>query len=69
MPYIEIKTRKYLDAAIAQQIIDKRTIIAVVSTGKISAPAKKLFERAGIAYAENVSETRFLQATMEDDAC
>lgn len=60
MVYIEIKTRKYIDAALAQQIIAKRTVIGVLSTGKISTPAKKLFDEANIAWAENIPETRFM---------
>ena len=60
MAYIEIKTRKYIDAALAQQIIEKRTVIGVLTTGKISAPAKKLFDQAGIAWAENISEKHFM---------
>lgn len=65
MPYIEIKTRKYIDATLAQQIIDKQTVIGILSTGRISTPAKKRFDRAGIAWAENVSEDRF----MRSEAC
>ena len=60
MSYIEIKTRKYIDAALAQQIINKQTVIGVLTTGKISTPAKKLFEQAGIAWAENISEKYFM---------
>ena len=60
MSYIEIKTRKYIDAALAQQIINKQTVIGVLTTGKISTPAKKLFEQAGIAWAENIAEKYFM---------
>lgn len=60
MSYIEIKTRKYIDAALAQQIIDKQTVIAILTTGKISAPAKKLFDEANIAWAENIAEKHFM---------
>ena len=60
MAYIEIKTRKYIDAALAQQIIEKHTVIGVLTTGKISTPAKKLFDEANIAWAENIPETRFM---------
>ncbi len=62
MPYIEIKTRKYIDATLAQQIIDKRTVIGILSTGKISTPAKKRFDRAGIAWAENISEDHCMRS-------
>jgi hypothetical protein len=60
MAYIEIKTRKYIDAALAQQIIDKGAVIGVLTTGKISTPAKKLFAEANIAWAENIPEERFM---------
>ena len=60
MSYIEIKSRQYIDSTLAQYIIDKQTVIGVVSTGKISAPAKKMFDLAGIAWAENISEEQFM---------
>lgn len=60
MAYIEIKTRKYIDAALAQQIIGKGIVIGVLTTGKISLPAKKLFDEANIAWAENIPENRFM---------
>jgi chaperonin GroEL (HSP60 family) len=56
--YIEIKTR-YLDAGDANKIINTKTVIAVVCTGKISKPAKKLFDEAGITWAENVKKSDF----------
>ncbi|MCP2729737.1 hypothetical protein [Limnofasciculus baicalensis] len=40
-PHIEIKTR-YLDAGDARSIIEKGTIIGIVTAAKISKPAKKL---------------------------
>jgi hypothetical protein len=60
MAYLEIKTRKYIDAALAQQIIDKGTVIGVLTTGKISTPAKKLLDEANIAWAENIPEKHFM---------
>ena len=70
MPYIEIKSRKYLDATLAQDIIDKRTVIGVISTGKISAPAKKMFDLAGIAWAENIAEEQCMPShSIEGDRC
>ncbi len=60
MSYIEIKTRKYIDAALAQQIIHKQTVIGLLTTGKITTPAKKMFDQAGIAWAENISEKHFM---------
>ncbi len=70
MPYIEIKTRKYLDATLAQYIIDKRTVIGIISTGKISTPAKKMFDLAGIAWAENIAEEQFMPSlSVEVETC
>jgi hypothetical protein len=60
MAHLEIKTRRYIDAALAQQIINKKVVIGVLTTGKISAPAKKLFDQAGIAWTENIAETQFM---------
>ncbi|MEM9542993.1 MAG: hypothetical protein AAGA60_26315 [Cyanobacteria bacterium P01_E01_bin.42] len=56
--YIEIKTR-YLDAGDARKIIEKQTIVSVICTDKISKPAKKLFDEAGIVWAENVKKENF----------
>jgi hypothetical protein len=58
-PHIEIKTR-YLDSGDARSIIKKGTIIGIVTTDKISKPAKQLFDEANIAWAENVSKEDFL---------
>ena len=66
MPYIEIKTRQYIDATLAQQIIDKQTVVGVLTTGKISTPAKKRFDRAGIAWAEYLAEDRFMGTNAEE---
>ncbi len=62
MPYIEIKTRQYIDATLAQQIIDKQTVIGILTTGTISTPAKKRFDRAGIAWAEHMAGDSFLES-------
>lgn len=66
MAYLEIKTRKYIDAALAQQIIDKKTVIGILTTGKISTSAKNLFEQAGIAWAEHISEKQFMDVDREE---
>lgn len=62
MPYIEIKTRKEIGSALAQQMIDKGTIVGVLTTGRIYSPAKKLFDQAGIAWAENIPEKEFMES-------
>lgn len=60
MPYIEIKTRQQIDSTLAKKIINKGTVSAVLSTGKITKPAKAAFDEADIAWAENIEETQFL---------
>ena len=60
MSHIEIKTRKYIDSTLTKQIIAKKTIIGILTTGKISTPAKNLFDKAGIAWAENIAEETFI---------
>lgn len=61
MPYIEIKTRKLIDSTLAKQIINKGTVSAVLTTGKITGPAKAAFDEAAIAWAENIAENQFLE--------
>jgi hypothetical protein len=60
MPYIEIKTRKTIDGTLAQKIINKGSVIAVITTGKITKPAKDLFDKNDIAWAENIPEREFM---------
>jgi hypothetical protein len=60
MPYIEIKTKKTIYPGEAQKIINKGTIVAVLTTETISANAKQLLDQAQIAWAENVPETEFM---------
>ena len=60
LPHIEIKTR-YLDSGDARSLIEKGTIIGIVTTERISKPAKKLLDEAEIAWAENVSKEDFLE--------
>lgn len=60
MPYIEIKTRARIDRGLAESIIEKGTIKAVITTGIISGSAKKLFDDAKIAWAENIPEHEFI---------
>lgn len=60
MPYIEIKTRARIDKGLAESLIQKKSITAVITTGIISASAKQLFDVAGIAWAENIPENEFM---------
>lgn len=66
MPYIEIKTRKQIDSNLAQKIINKRGVSAVLTTGVITKPAKKLFDDNDIAYAENVPENKFMESEAQE---
>ncbi|MBP9164630.1 MAG: hypothetical protein KBF99_15730 [Leptospiraceae bacterium] len=43
----------------AESLIQKGSITAVLTTGIISASAKQLFDSAGIAWAENIPEHEF----------
>ncbi|AFZ27836.1 hypothetical protein Cylst_5852 [Cylindrospermum stagnale PCC 7417] len=61
MPYIEIKTGHKTGSTVARKIVAKGTVSAVLTTGVITNPAKKLFEQYDIAYAENVPETEFME--------
>lgn len=66
MAYIEIKTRKYIDSTLAKKIVDKGVVCAVLTTGKISKPAKQTFKEADIAYAENIEEMQFLESKAQE---
>lgn len=67
MPHIEIKTKKNIYPGEAQTIIDKKTVVAVITTGTISLSAKKLFDKAGIAWAENVPESEFRESEAKEE--
>lgn len=67
MPYIEIKTRKQIDSTLAKKIIKKQDVSAVLTTGVITKPAKKLFDESDIAYAENVPENYFVESEAQEE--
>jgi hypothetical protein len=67
MPHIEIKTKENIYPGEAQKIIDKQTVVAVITTGTISPNAKKLFDQAGIAWAENVPESEFRESEAKEE--
>ena len=67
MPYIEIKTRKQIDSTLAKKIINKGSVSAILTTGKITKPAKKLFDESDIAYAENVPENIFVESEAQEE--
>lgn len=67
MSYIEVKSRKIIDAPLAQKIIKKRNVKAVLTTGKITKPAKELFDAANIAWAENIPEKEFMESEAQEE--
>lgn len=67
MPHIEIKTKENIFPGDAQKIIDKKTVVAVITTGTISLSAKNLFDEAGIAWAEKVPETEFRESEAKEE--
>ena len=67
MPHIEIKSKKNIYPSEARKIIDKQTVVAVITTGTISQSAKELFDQAGIAWAENVPETEFMESEAKEE--
>lgn len=66
MPFIEIKARKVIDSTLAKKIIDKGEVSAVLTTGKITKPAKEKFDEAHIAWAENIEEKQFLESEAKE---
>lgn len=67
MPYIEIKARKMLYPGDARKIINKGTVIGLLTTGTISKNAKKLLDDAGIAWAENIPEKEFMESEAQEE--
>ncbi len=67
MPYIEVKTRKKIGLTLAREIVNKGSISAVLTTGRITDKAKKLFDDYDIAYAENVPEKEFMKSAAQED--
>ncbi|BDA73173.1 hypothetical protein CAL7716_073390 [Calothrix sp. PCC 7716] len=68
MPYIDIKTREVLGLVRAKKIVAKGSVSAVLTTGKITKEARKLFDEHDIAYAENVPESEFTQLIVQEDS-
>ncbi|MFE1746496.1 hypothetical protein [Coleofasciculus sp. H7-2] len=67
MTHIEIKAKQNIYPGEAQKIIDKGTVIGVITTGTISASAKELFNNANIAWAENVPEKEFMESEAQEE--
>lgn len=67
MSYIEIKNRKGgITKTIAQKIVNKGNVSGFLTTGKIYPEAKKLFDQAGIAWAENIPEREFMESEAKE---
>ena len=67
MPYIEIKTRKLIDSSIVKKLIKKENLSAILTTGEITKPAKKLLDRYDIAWAEKIPVREFMEPeTLEE---
>ena len=58
-PHVEVKAwkTKKIDSTKAKIIRDKGTVIGIVTTGRITKPAKKVFDAADIAWVENFPES------------
>lgn len=67
MSHIEIKSKKNIYPGEAQKIIDKGTISGILTTGTISPNAKKLFDKANIAWAENIPEREFMESEAQEE--
>ena len=65
-PHIEVKS-KYLYGQEVDDIINKESVIAIISTARISKPGKNKLDKAGIAYAENVPETEFMESEDQEE--
>ncbi|MBD0307226.1 MAG: hypothetical protein ICV80_03540 [Microcoleus sp. T1-bin1] len=63
---MEIKTKVNIFPGDAQKIINKKTVVAVITTGTISPDAKKRFDEAGIAWAEKSPETEFRESEAKE---
>jgi hypothetical protein len=67
MSHIEIKTRQTIDSTLAQKIIDKGIVSAILTTGKITKPAQILFDEADIAWAQNIPESEFMESEAKEE--
>ncbi|MFB2897349.1 MAG: hypothetical protein U7127_13225 [Phormidium sp.] len=65
-PHIEVKN-KYLYGQEVDDIINKKNVIGVVNGKNISGPGKTKLEKAGIAYAENVPESEFMESEDQEE--
>ncbi|HAG82968.1 MAG TPA: hypothetical protein DD379_00830 [Cyanobacteria bacterium UBA11162] len=59
-PHIEIKTR-YIYGNEVEKIIEKQTVIGLVSASSISKTGKQKLSASGIVCTENVPKSEFMQ--------
>ena len=67
MSHIEVKTKKNIYPGEAQKIIKKETVMGILTTGTISPKAKELFDKANIAWAENIPEREFMESEAKEE--
>ncbi len=66
MTHIEIKAKQNIYPGEAQKIIEKGTVSGILTTGTISPKAKELFDKANIAWAENIPEREFMESEAKE---
>lgn len=59
-PHLEIKSA-YIYGHDIDEIIDKTTVVAVVSSSNISKPGKRKLNASGVVYVENVPKSEFVE--------
>ena len=64
--HIEVKTRKRINSDLAKNIISKKSVIAIVTTGVISEPAKRLFDENRILWVEKLPEEKLTNENLEN---
>lgn len=66
MSYIEVKTNEKIGLTLARKIAAKGQVSAVVTTGRITQPAKDFFNQHDIAYAEKISEQQYHSSASDE---
>ncbi|MEG4806536.1 hypothetical protein QUA82_02290 [Microcoleus sp. F8-D3] len=69
-PHIEIKAwkTKKIDSTKAKEICQKGTVIEVITTGKITQPAKAVFDKADVGWVENFPESELLNREGQEES-
>lgn len=63
MPYIEVKSRQKIGLTIIRKIVTKGCVSGIITTGAITAEAKRFLEANDIAYAENIPEDEVIDSS------